>query len=126
MMLPAALVFSMHLLFPVAVADEVPDLNVDQVCQGIAQQGGSSYHDTATGKETEDCIKSENEVRQELVKRWSTFSESDKAHCINEAKMGGDSSYTELLTCLEMAADVRNLGKEPAKPVVPVKRKPTP
>jgi hypothetical protein len=26
--------------------------------------------------------------------------------------MGGDSSYTELLTCLEMARDVRNLNTD--------------
>ena len=26
---------------------------------------------------------------------------------MNESKMGGESSYTELLTCLEMARDVR-------------------
>jgi hypothetical protein len=126
MMLPAALAFTAHLLMPVAVADQVPNLNVNQVCQGIAQQGGSSYHDTATGKEMEDCIKSENEVRQELEKRWSTFAASDKAHCINESEMGGDSSYTELLTCLEMAADVRNLGKEPPSPAPARKPKPSP
>jgi hypothetical protein len=29
--------------------------------------------------------------------------------------MGGDSSYTELITCLEMARDVRKL-REPASP----------
>jgi hypothetical protein len=30
--------------------------------------------------------------------------------------MGGDSSYTELLTCLEMARDVRNLRTEADTP----------
>jgi len=126
MMLPAAFLFSAHLLLP--VADSVPELNVEPVCQGIAQQGGSSYHATATGKEKQDCMHSEAEVRQELVKRWSTFSASDKAQCINESKMGGDSSYTELLTCLEMARDVRQLGKESnaSNPPAPTGRKPAP
>jgi hypothetical protein len=110
MMLPAALAFSAQLLLP--VADSVPTLNVEQVCQGIAQQGGSSYHDNAIGKEKQDCMTSEAEVRQELVKRWPSFSPSDRAQCINESKTGGESSYTELLTCLEMARDVRELGKE--------------
>jgi hypothetical protein len=32
--------------------------------------------------------------------------------------MGGDSSYTELLTCLEMARDVRSLRNEQASPAV--------
>jgi hypothetical protein len=33
--------------------------------------------------------------------------------------MGGDSSYTELLTCLEMARDVRALHDEAQKPASP-------
>lgn len=122
MMLPAALALSAQFLLP--VSDNVPNLNVEPVCQGIAQQGGSSYHDTATGKEKQDCVQSEAEVRQELVKRWSTFSASDKAHCINEAEMGGDSSYTELLTCLEMARDVRELANESGTPAAAQRAKP--
>ncbi len=110
MILPSLIVLGAHLLTP--VSDSVPRLNVEQVCRGIAVQGGSSFHDPAIAKETDDCIQTENEVRQELVKRWSTFPAADKTHCISEATMGGDSSYTELLTCLEMAADVRNLGKD--------------
>src|SRR3984885_498054 len=34
------------------------------------------------------------------------FSIDDRTHCISETTMGGESSYTELLTCLEMARDV--------------------
>ena len=29
------------------VSDSVPTLNVEQVCQGIAQQGGVTFHDAA-------------------------------------------------------------------------------
>jgi hypothetical protein len=122
MMLPAALALSAQFLLP--VADSVPNLNVEPVCQGIAQQGGSSYHDTAVGKEKQNCIQGEAEVRQELVKRWSTFSAADKAHCINESEMGGDSSYTELLTCLEMARDVRELASESGTPSSPQRARP--
>lgn len=122
MILPSLLALGAQLL--VHVSDGVPQLNVQQVCQGIAVQGGSSFHDQAVTKDKQDCLQSENEVRQELLKRWSTFTTSDKAHCINESEMGGDSSYTELLTCLEMASDVRNLGKDktsatPAHPLAP-------
>ncbi len=122
MILPSLLALGAQLLTP--VADGVPRLNVEQVCQGIAVQGGSSFHDPAIPKEKRDCVQSENEVRQELIKRWSTFSAADKNHCINEATMGGDSSYTELLTCLEMAQDVRTLGKDAdTRPTPKAKRK---
>jgi hypothetical protein len=46
-------------------------------------------------------------VRDQLVKQWAKFDRADKTSCVNESEMGGESSYTELLTCLEMARDVR-------------------
>ncbi len=42
-------------------------------------------------------------VRGKLVKRWPTFSAPDKANCIGETNAGGLPSYTDLLTCLQMA-----------------------
>jgi hypothetical protein len=107
MMLPSLLLLSAHLAVP--VADNVPTLNIEPVCQGIAQQGGSSFHDPQIAKEKQDCLQSEKQVREELVNQWSSFSGADKSACIREATMGGDSSYTELLTCLEMARDAHNL-----------------
>jgi hypothetical protein len=57
----------------------------------------------------EQCLQSEQAVRDEVKKEWSTFSTADKSHCVALAKTGGESSYTELLTCMEMARDVRKL-----------------
>jgi hypothetical protein len=112
MILPPALILGVHLVMP--VADSVPVLNVDQVCQGIAQQGGVTFHDSAVGDEKKNCLDSEQATRDELVKQWSTFAAPDKTACTNESRMGGDSSYTELLTCLEMARDVRAMHTEKA------------
>ena len=116
MILPSVVALGAHLVVP--VADGVPVLNVEPVCQGIAQQGGVSFHDAAIAKEKQDCIDSEKEVRDQLAKQWSSFSATDRASCVSEAKMGGDSSYTELLTCLEMARDVRSLRNEETPPAV--------
>jgi len=33
------------------VADSVPDLNVEQVCDGIAKQGGVTFRDPAVARE---------------------------------------------------------------------------
>src|SRR5579862_9740 len=114
MMLPSALLIGAHLVTP--VADTVPVLNIEPVCQGIAQQGGRSFHDTEVAKQKQDCLDSEKQVREDLVKQWSSFSTTDKNACIQEATMGGDSSYTELLTCLEMARDARNLRTDLSDP----------
>ena len=113
MILPKVLALGAQLLIP--VVDSVPTLNVEQVCTGIAQQGGVTFHDSAIAQEKKDCLDSEQAIRDELTKQWSSFNASDKVHCTNESRMGGDSSYTELLTCLEMARDVRSMrAGEPA------------
>lgn len=110
MILPTALALGVQLMMP--VVDSVPDLNVEQVCEGIAQQGGVTFHDPAIAEEKKSCLESERAMRDELAKQWSSFLPADKLHCVNESVMGGDSSYTELLTCLEMARDVRALRAE--------------
>jgi len=110
MILPTALALGAQLMMP--VVDSVPQLNVEQVCEGIAQQGGVTFHDPAIAQEKKNCLQSEQTTRDELVKQWSTFSPSDKISCVNESRMGGESSYTELLTCLEMARDVRAMREQ--------------
>ena len=88
MILPPALVLGVHLLMP--VADDVPTLNVEQVCQGIAQQGGVTFHDAAVGEEKKNCVDSEKAVRDQLVKEWSSFAAPDKVACTNELRTGGE------------------------------------
>jgi hypothetical protein len=107
MILPKALALGVQLMMPVAAGDGVPNLNVEQVCEGIAEQGGVTFHDPAIATEKKNCLDSEHAIRDDLVKQWPNFTPTDRTHCVNESIMGGDSSYTELLTCLEMARDVR-------------------
>src|SRR6516225_9650344 len=112
MILPKALALSVQLITLVASGDRVPQLNVEPVCKGIAEQGGVTFRDPAVPQEKKNCIESEQAVREQLVKQWSSFTADDRTHCINETTMGGESSYTELLTCLEMARDVRAMRAE--------------
>jgi hypothetical protein len=90
-----------------ARSDDVPTLDVNPVCHGIAMQGELEAGLQQTSFKR--CIQSEQETREQLKKQWSTFSASDKSHCVALAKTGGESSYTELITCMEMARDVRKL-----------------
>ena len=92
MILPKALALCVLLMVPVAraAADSVPELNVEQVCQGIAQQGGVTFHDPAIAQEKKNCVDSEQVIRQELVKQWPNFNPADKVSCVNESKMGGE------------------------------------
>jgi len=117
MILPKALALGVQLMMPVAATDGVPQLNVEQVCEGIAQQGGVTFHDPAIATERKNCLESEQAIRDELVKQWPNFNAADRVHCVNESIMGGDSSYTELLTCLEMARDVRTMREQQGAPM---------
>jgi hypothetical protein len=121
MILPKALALSVQLIVLVATGDSVPQLDIEPVCNGIAEHGGVTFRDPAVPQEKKNCIESELAVREELVKQWSSFSADDRAHCINETTMGGESSYTELLTCLEMARDVRAMRAEAARRQAPLR-----
>ena len=105
-----------------ARSDEIPTLDVRPVCRGIASQSA----DPGVGQKSQadtyrQCVESEQAVRKQLKQEWSAFSAADKRHCVTLATTGGELSNTELLTCLEMARDVRVLrsaasGAEMTKP----------
>src|SRR5215471_11357787 len=90
-----------------ARSDDIPTLDVNPVCHGIAMQGELEAGLQQTS--FQQCVQSEQATREQIKKEWSTFSASDKSHCVALAKTGGESSYTELITCMEMARDVRKL-----------------
>jgi hypothetical protein len=93
-----------------ARSQDIPTLDVKPVCRGIASQSA----DPGVGQGSQDqtyrqCIETEQATREQIEKEWPTFSAADKRHCVVLATTGGESSNTELLTCLEMARDVRIL-----------------
>ena len=90
-----------------ARSDDIPTLDVNPVCHGIAMQGELEQGLQQTS--FKQCVDSEQSVREEIKKNWSTFTTADKSDCVALAKTGGEPSYTELLTCMEMARDVRKL-----------------
>jgi hypothetical protein len=96
-----------------ARADQYPTLNVAPLCHGITQQ--SDLQGGFREVTFDECMKAEKEDREAMIKEWSEFTAAERTHCIAEATMGGESSYTDLITCLEMARDVRLL-KKPNRP----------
>jgi hypothetical protein len=98
-------------MMPISAArsGEVPVLDVQQVCRGIAQQATDPSETGGPDLAMSQCVSSEREVRGELVKAWPTFLLPDQQHCTREATVGGEASYTDLITCLEMARDVRKM-----------------
>ena len=85
-----------------AAVDAVPNFNVDASCQAAAQQAPAADFMTV-------CRNSEQRAHDEIARQWSQLNAADKAQCLPAAKAGGHPTYTELLTCLEMARDIRKL-----------------
>jgi len=92
-----------------AQSDKVIVLDVTKICRGIASQSTDPMAEDYPTVSYDRCMQAEQEDRDQLVKEWPTFSSDDKKHCVALAKMGDEPSYTELITCLEMARDVREL-----------------
>ena len=103
------------LMMPIwpAQSDKFPVLNVLPLCRGITSQGADPLQAGDRSVTLQQCLDAEQQDRETMKSEWSTFSASDRKHCIAEATMGGESSYTELVTCLEMARDVRKLRLSP-------------
>jgi hypothetical protein len=75
-------------------ADELPAFDIMRNCKAEA---AGSVDDTGAS-----CTRDETEAKSEMTNRWSQFDASQKRFCIGESSTGGDQSYVELLTCLEM------------------------
>jgi hypothetical protein len=100
-------------MVPAARSDAIPTLDVNPVCHGIAMQG--ELEEGLQQTNFEQCVKSEQDTREQLKKEWSSFTTSDKTSCVALARTGGEPSYTELITCMEMARDVRKLREDQQK-----------
>jgi len=84
-----------------ANAVDVPMLDVNRTCHPIAAEDGAL--------DTERCLKTEREAREQLAREWSGFPAADKTMCTQMARMGGLPSYVQLITCLEMKREVAKL-----------------
>lgn len=95
------------LLLPltVAVSDAVPNFNIEPTCRG----GLSDPKDNARYSQ---CLKEETAAKTTLAANWAKYPAADRASCAGTARLGTP-SYVELLTCLEMDADVRKLKVKP-------------
>jgi hypothetical protein len=85
-----------------AAVDGVPNFNVEPSCQAAAKQATAADSITV-------CRNSEQRAHDEIARQWPQLNAADRAQCVPAVTAGGHPTYTELLTCLEMARDIRKL-----------------
>jgi hypothetical protein len=55
------------------------------------------------------CLADESAAQDALKQNWSKYSAGDKTQCVGMEKAGGPASYVELVSCLEIMRDARNI-----------------
>jgi len=100
-----AFLLSSHLL--VAVADVVPNIDLKKTCSDTA----SVYGGGPTQSDIDNCVTDEQDAHGLLVKQWKQYAAPDKNRCVR-ASSDYLPSYVELLTCLEIAKDVKSIPEE--------------
>jgi hypothetical protein len=92
--LPTAIAFA---------ADGPPNLNVSPSCDAAARGA------IVIGRDKEACLGDERTAQDTLKQNWSKYNAADKTQCIGNVKTGGPASYVELLSCLEIMRDAKQI-----------------
>jgi hypothetical protein len=87
-----------------AIAQEIPKLDPAPLCR----EG-----EKATPGTFQSCMADEKKAQSDLVRLWKTFSPGSRAKCLRlETNTPGIQSYVELLTCVQMYQDAKDLPKK--------------
>ena len=87
-------------------AVSVPKFDVEQTCRAAVIGADAPGHASA------DCQREEKDARSKLEKDWGQYSAAQRSQCDGLVTTGGAPSYVELLTCLEMAKQAKELPED--------------
>jgi hypothetical protein len=88
-----------------SAGDSVPKLAVRPSCEAAAAGA------VVAGRDTEACLEDERRAQDEITKNWSKYSPTDKTQCLGMVNTGGPASYVELLACLDIMRDSKEIRK---------------
>jgi hypothetical protein len=80
-----------------------PTLQVGPSCEAAGRGA------VVLGRNKEACLADENAALKTLRENWPKYAASDKTLCIGMESTGGPASYVELLSCLEVNRDARDI-----------------
>jgi hypothetical protein len=81
----------------------LPTLDVGPSCDAAGR--GS----VILGRDKKACLGDETTAQDTLKQNWSKYAAADKSDCIGMVTTGGPASYVELLSCVEILRDARNI-----------------
>jgi hypothetical protein len=80
-----------------------PELNVKAICQ--ARSADAKILRSRPDQSIEDCVRDEEAAKQQLGAVWASTSVPVRNRCESDARSLGTTSYLDLLTCIQIAAD---------------------
>jgi hypothetical protein len=81
----------------------VPKFDVERTCRPAAAAT------TLPGRDSSACQRDEQDARSKLQNDWTQYSSAERSRCAGFVSTGGAPSYVELLTCLEMDKQAKEL-----------------
>ncbi len=102
-LLSAALLTSQ---FTIPVSDRMPKLNVEALCK--ARSAGDKAMQLPEAQSVKDCVRDETDAKQKLSTLWGATSGPVRNRCEGDAVALGTQSYLDLLTCIQMAEDIKS------------------
>jgi hypothetical protein len=94
------------LVAPPAFAGE-PEINVKAVCNARSADAKSSQ--IPPDESNKDCVRDEDAAKQQLGALWASTSVSIRNRCQADARSLGTMDYFDLLSCLQIADDLRSV-----------------
>lgn len=95
--------FGSPLLVP--VGDRVPVINVEKTCKDTSAADKDAK--LVLAQSVEDCLRDENNAKQQVNTIWSTYAAPVRERCEQEATLLGEGSYVDLLTCMQMTGPAK-------------------
>ena len=104
--MPALLPIILTASHVVLAADTVPKFDVERTCRPAAAAG------ILPGRNSSACQRDENDARSKLEQDWTQYTAAQRSQCAGFAGLDRAPSYVELLTCLEIAKQAKELPQE--------------
>ena len=89
----------------IAAADGVPRIDIESLCR--SRSAGDRMMKLPEAQSVSDCIQIEKTTRDRLETAWPAAPGSIRARCRKDAVALGTMSYVDLLTCLQLAEDIK-------------------
>jgi hypothetical protein len=94
------------LLFTPPAFGRMPELNVKAICK--AGSADAKILRSVPEQSVADCVRDEEDKKQQLTTLWASSSFRIRNRCQSDGRSLGTTSYLDLLSCIQLAEDVKS------------------